>query len=341
MQFVLKRWILLHYTHKDKVFSYPFQQNDIIYQVQKTILIVEDERDLREFLKKILAANNFKIAEASDGAEALEAVEKYFPDLVLLDFGLPKVSGETVCTKIKKDHPEIIVIALTEKKSSQDVVHGLQIGADDYISKPFVPEELIARIDARFKSAVNNANNQEEEKEKAKKTSEKIILRESFILIILRFILTEAIFILVLFIISILFYYLSPVINTASLSGVYLIVLAIWFFINIGLVTLIYLKWNSEYAEVSHEGVIKHSGVLHRKEQKYACNFIEGAKVEQSFLGLLLNYGTIELYDPALKEQVYLLNVSDPKRASKTIQRIVSKEKDKPMPFVAQGNDQA
>ena len=76
--------------------------------VQKTILIVDDDNDLRSFLKKILAANNFKVAEASDGAEALEAVEKYFPDLVLLDFGLPKVSGETVCTaKLYHEEDEI------------------------------------------------------------------------------------------------------------------------------------------------------------------------------------------------------------------------------------------
>lgn len=308
--------------------------------MQKAILIVEDNDELRDFLKKVLTANNFKVFDAADGAEALEAVEKYLPDMVLLDFGLPKVSGETVCTKIKKDHPEIIVIALTEKKSSLDVVRGLQIGADDYISKPFVTEELVARIDTRFKGVGNNGTNHEAEIEKAKRTSEKIILREGFILIILRFIVTEAIFILALFIISILFYYLSAYINTASLSILYLIILAIWFLTNISLVASIYLKWNSEYTEVSAEGVVKHSGILHRKEQKYACNFIEGAKVEQSFLGLLFNYGTIELYDPALKDQVYLLNISNPKKANKTIQRIVSKEKDKPMPFVAQEDNQ-
>ncbi len=79
---------------------------------------------------------------------------------------------------------------------------------------------------------------------------------------------------------------------------------------------------------------------MHRKEQKYACNFVEGAKVEQSFLGLLFNYGTIELYDPALKEQVYLLNIANPKKYSEIIQDIVSKEKNKSMPFVAAENNQ-
>ncbi|HLC87738.1 MAG TPA: response regulator transcription factor [Patescibacteria group bacterium] len=305
--------------------------------MQKAILVVEDNDELRSFLKKLLAANNFRVAEAADGAEALEAVEKYMPDLVLLDFGLPKVSGETVCVKIKKDHPEIIVIALTEKAQTLDVVHGLQIGADDYMGKPFDADELIARIDTRFKSVTNGKEaTPEEPRAKEKRESEKIILRESFTLIIIRFIVTEIIFGFSLFLISIIFYYLSTYLNPTYLSATYLIILAIWFLINIGTVILISLKWNSEYTEVSGEGIVKHSGILHRKEQKYACNFIEGVKVEQSFLGLLFNYGTIELYDPALKEQVYLLNITNPKSTNKTIQRIVSKEKDKPMPFVAQ-----
>lgn len=302
--------------------------------VQKAILIVEDNDELRSYLKKVLASNNFRVAEAADGAEALEAVEKYMPDLVLLDFGLPKVSGETVCVKIKKEHPEIIVIALTEKTQSSDVVHGLQIGADDYMSKPFVAEELIARIDARFKTAVNEPG---EVKEEEKAESRKIILKESSVLIIIRLIFTEAIFGLSFFLVSILLYFLGSYTNTSFFSSLYLTILALGLFINIWIAILIVLKWNSEYTEVSSDGVIKHSGILHRKEQKYACNFVEGAKLEQSFLGLLLNYGTIELYDPALKEQVYLLNIANPKRNSKIIQDIVSKDKTKPMPFIATG----
>lgn len=317
--------------------------------MQKIILIVEDDNTLRNFLKKVLVANNFKVAEAADGAEALEAIEKYLPDLVLLDFGLPKVSGETVCVKIKKDHPEIIVIALTEKTSSLDVVHGLQIGADDYISKPFVTEELIARIDTRLKTVVGRQTIPKEKPTRNVQASvsggeepkiEKIILRESIVIILFRLISTEAIFGLSIFLLSILFPYLSPITNTTDFSGLYFIVLTVGFLINIGIVILIALKWNSEYAEVSKDGIIKHSGILHRKEQKYACNFIEGAKLEQSLLGLLFNYGTIELYDPALKEQVYLLNIANPKRYSEAVQNIVSKQKNKPMPFIAQEDSQ-
>ncbi len=299
--------------------------------MQKTILIVEDDDSLRSFLTKALAANNFKVVEAADGAQALEAVEKYLPDLVLLDFGLPKVSGETVCVKIKKGHPNIIVIALTEKNGSLDVVHGLQIGADDYISKPFVAEELIARIDTRFKAAGNGETAPEEKNEP---DGRKIIFRESIILVVLRLIFTEVIFGLSLFLLSMLFSYLSINIDTADFSSLYLIVLTAAFLTNIGIVILIALKWNVEYADVSKEGVTKHTGILYRKEQKYACNFVEGVKIEQSFLGLLLNYGTIELYDPALKEQAYLLNIANPKNASKAIQALVLKQQNKSMPFI-------
>lgn len=304
--------------------------------MRKIILVVDDDNELRGFLKKILAANNFTVIEASDGAQALEAVEKYLPDLVLLDFGLPKVPGETVCVKIKKDHPNIIVIALTQKTQSSDVVQGLQIGADDYISKPFVAEELIARIDARFKTITSGqVQPGAEESEVEEAELGKIMLRESVVLIIIRLILTEALFGFSFLLFSILYSYINSYLNNTGLDTLYFIVLAGAFLINVGIVSLIVLKWISEYTEISREGVVKYSGILHKKEQKYTCNFVEGATLNQSFLGLLFNYGTIELYDPALKEQAYLLNISNPKNNNEKIQKIISKKTDKPMPFVA------
>jgi len=306
--------------------------------VKKTILIVDDSNEIRSFLKKVLTSNNFRVVEASDGEQALEAVEKYLPDLVLLDFGLPKVPGETVCVKIKKDHPDIIVIALTEKTQSADIVHGLQIGADDYIGKPFVAEELIARIDARLKVPVGTQQSQSSVKDSITPEPElgRIILRESIVLIIIRLISTEVLFGLLLFILSILSTYIHSYINTSYLSLLYFIVLVGMFFINVWIVLLIAIKWTTEYAEITKEGVSKHSGILHKEEQKYACNFIEGVKLDQSFLGMLFNYGTVELYDPALKEQVYLSNIASPKKYSEIIQKIVAKQKTQPIPFVAQ-----
>ncbi|MBI2595486.1 response regulator [Candidatus Daviesbacteria bacterium] len=306
--------------------------------MQKTILVVEDDDELRNYLKKILATHHYKVAEAADGAAALEAVEKFSPDLVLLDFGLPKVPGETVCVRIKQDHPEIIVIALTEKKQSKDVVHGLQIGVDDYISKPFVPEELIARIDTRFKT-VPNGNMVSEEESNTKQGEEavskgKITFRESLALIVIRIILTEAIFGFSLFLLSMLDSLASSYVNF-NLFGLYALFFIAGFLVNLVVIWYIALKWTSEYTEVSRDGVIRYSGILHKKEQKFACNFVEAVTIEQSFLGQIFNYGTIELYDPALKERVYLINISSPKVYSKRIEKIVEKPDTQPMPFVA------
>lgn len=314
--------------------------------MQKTILIVEDNAELRIFLKKALVANNFQVYEAADGAQALEAVEKYSPDLVLLDFGLPKVSGETVCVKIKKDHPEIIVIALSEKSSSQEMVHGLQIGADDYLSKPFVAEELIARIDARFKALESkqvpsqsppNPTNQPNQVNESvvEHTPGKLAFRESVALIMIRLVLTEVIFGLVFVTVSLMIPLISSFTLTIDLLGVYFGVLIVGLLINIGILLSIALRWVSEYTEVSKEGMTKYSGILQKTQKKYACNFVEVVTLEQSLLGAIFNYGTIELYDPALKEQIYLLNISNPKKSSEAIQKIISKESKNATPFLA------
>ncbi len=304
--------------------------------MQKTILIVEDNDELRGFLKKVLTANNFKTVEASDGTKALEAVEKYLPDLVLLDFGLPKVPGETVCVKIKKDHPNIIVIALTDKSGSSDVVHGLQIGADDYMSKPFVAEELIARIDAKFKITTNEQPLPKIEESEVEETEQgKMVLRESIALVAIRLVVAEAFFALSFFLFNILYSYINSFLSNIDFSALYFAISAGAFLLNIAIILMIAAKWVSEYIEISKEGIVKHGGMLHKKEQKYACNFIEGSTLNQSFMGLLFNYGTIELYDPALKEKIYLLNIANPKKNSDKIQKIVSKNSNTPMPFVA------
>lgn len=311
--------------------------------MKKTILIVDDSDEIRDFLKKVLVTNNFKVVEAADGEQALEAVEKFLPDLVLLDFGLPKVTGETVCVKIKKDHPNIIVIALTEKTRSSDVVHGLQIGADDYISKPFVAEELIARIDTRFKTVINepiqpHSKSQAPVDDSLVQEPElgKITLRESVVIVIIRLVFTEVLFGLSLLALSIVSSYINSFISFSYFSVFYIIVFSGVFLINIWVILLVAIKWSTEYSEVSKDGVIKHSGILHKKHQKYVCSFVEGVKVEQSFLGMLFNYGTIELYDPSLKEQVCISNVAKPKKYSEIIQKIVASEKKNTIPIIPQ-----
>ncbi|MCR4324977.1 MAG: response regulator transcription factor [Candidatus Curtissbacteria bacterium] len=121
------------------------------------ILVVEDNQDIQDFISEILAESEFVVETASDGGSALKNVEKSTPDLIVLDLGLPDIDGESVCREVKKKHPEVPIIILTAKGSVEDKVHGLELGADDYLSKPFEGDELVARIKARLRST-NNAS---------------------------------------------------------------------------------------------------------------------------------------------------------------------------------------
>lgn len=116
-----------------------------------TILIVEDDKGLQKYLKELLLDNGFSVKIASDGIQALEALTKTQPDVMVLDLGLPNMSGEAVCAEVRKKYPELPVIILTAKDSIDDIVQGLNLGADDYMTKPFVADEFLARIKARLR----------------------------------------------------------------------------------------------------------------------------------------------------------------------------------------------
>lgn len=122
----------------------------------KKILLVEDEKDIRDSLKKSLTENNYLVETAEDGAAALMMVDKISPDMVILDLGLPKISGESVLQEIKKNYPNMPIIILSAKSTTSDIVSGLNLGADNYIAKPFMIEELLARIKAQFKTMGND-----------------------------------------------------------------------------------------------------------------------------------------------------------------------------------------
>ncbi|HVZ67802.1 MAG TPA: response regulator transcription factor [Patescibacteria group bacterium] len=115
------------------------------------ILVVEDDSSLQEYLKDLLNDAGFTVELAEDGALALSLIKKNKPNLMILDLGLPKISGEAVCAEVKKKYPEVPIIILTAKGQTEDVVHGLNLGADDYLAKPFDGNELIARIHARLR----------------------------------------------------------------------------------------------------------------------------------------------------------------------------------------------
>ncbi len=124
--------------------------------MNKTILVIEDQKDLQNYLKEFLLDNDFLVLTANDGITGLNLLKRTLPDLVLLDLGLPNMDGESVCREIKKNWPGLKIIILTAKNDTLDIVHGLNLGADDYITKPFQLEELIARIKARLRHDTKN-----------------------------------------------------------------------------------------------------------------------------------------------------------------------------------------
>lgn len=300
--------------------------------MQKTILIVEDDESLRDFLKKTLTDHNFNVMVADDGAEALEMVGKKLPDLVVLDLGLPKVSGETVCVEIKKNHPEIIIIVLTAKSESFDAVRSLQIGADDYMSKPFTIEELMARIGARLKTT-------EGKKTQAKEVLpelNKITFRESVVLIGIRLIMTQFLFGFSFLLAVAAISFLGQYITLENSFPLYLIFLVTLFIVDVGIIFSIVLKWHFEYIEITRSAIIKHKGILSKKEETFACNFIETITLDQDFLGMIFNYGSLELFDPALKAPICIFNIASPKKYSDVIKKIFSKKKDSSTIFISQ-----
>ena len=114
------------------------------------ILIVEDDRAIREMLNFVLSQNNFKITEAQDAESAQRSIHDSVPDLVLLDWMLPGLSGIDFAKRLRGSSltEELPIIMITAKGDELDKVRGLDVGADDYITKPFSPRELIARIRA-------------------------------------------------------------------------------------------------------------------------------------------------------------------------------------------------
>ena len=116
----------------------------------KRILIIEDEPAIREMVGLALGRAGYEMAEAADATEANSAIADHRPDLILLDWMLPGVSGIDLARRLKKDDltREIPIIMLTARGEETDKVRGLEVGADDYVTKPFSPRELVARIKA-------------------------------------------------------------------------------------------------------------------------------------------------------------------------------------------------
>jgi len=124
---------------------------------EKTILVVDDEKNIRELVKFNLKSRGYKVIEAADGEEALNLVKTSAPALIILDLMLPKIDGLEVC-RILKGNPltkRLPIIMLTALGDEIDKIVGLELGADDYITKPFSPRELVARVRAVIRRVEN------------------------------------------------------------------------------------------------------------------------------------------------------------------------------------------
>ncbi|MDA7792479.1 phosphate regulon transcriptional regulator PhoB [Glaciecola sp.] len=130
--------------------------------MSRTIMLVEDEVPIREMLKIVLEQAGFSVNEAEDFDIALEKIVEPYPDLVLLDWMLPGGSGVQLARKLKEHEftRDIPIIMLTARGEEEDKVRGLEAGADDYITKPFSPKELVARIKAVMRRVTPTASDE-------------------------------------------------------------------------------------------------------------------------------------------------------------------------------------
>ncbi len=129
--------------------------------MDKRILVVDDEKPIADILKFNLQKEGYEVFCAYDGADALDKVEEVQPELILLDIMLPQKDGMEVCREVRKKY-DMPIIMLTAKDSEIDKVLGLELGADDYVTKPFSTRELLARVKANLRRHQQVANAAEE-----------------------------------------------------------------------------------------------------------------------------------------------------------------------------------
>jgi two-component system alkaline phosphatase synthesis response regulator PhoP len=130
--------------------------------VKKTILVVEDEEDVQELIAFNLTRHGYRVKRAMTGTEALQTVRDTLPDLVILDLMLPELDGLTVCKTLKTDATtrDIPIIMVTAKAEDADMIVGLEMGADDYLPKPFSPGVLVSRVRAQLRRKTHYDNSE-------------------------------------------------------------------------------------------------------------------------------------------------------------------------------------
>lgn len=134
--------------------------------MKELIAIIDDEEDIMELISFHIKKNNYNVLEYGDGKSFLDSLTNHKPDLIILDLMLPDIDGIEVCKflKSKEEFKKIPVIMLTAKQDETDKIIGLELGADDYVTKPFSPRELIARIKAVLRRWDNKLDTTDEKK---------------------------------------------------------------------------------------------------------------------------------------------------------------------------------
>lgn len=124
--------------------------------IGKSVLVVEDDAKIRNLVKIYLTREGYEVFEAMNGLEAKEKIQQLDPCILILDLMLPKISGEAICQWVREDLQSMMpIIMLTAKVSEKDRIQGLKLGADDYVTKPFSPAELMARVEAVLRRTAN------------------------------------------------------------------------------------------------------------------------------------------------------------------------------------------
>lgn len=144
-------------------------------ETKKTILVVDDEKPIRDILVYNLEKEGYRTIEAEDGEAAIDLAFKEKPDLILLDIMLPKVDGLTVCKRIRHNL-NVPILILSAKDEEIDKILGLELGADDYITKPFSVRELVARVKANLRKVEASGQTVEQFSEESKKANNVIKL---------------------------------------------------------------------------------------------------------------------------------------------------------------------
>ena len=151
------------------------EENNNVEEAKKTILIVDDEEPIINLLEYNLEKEGYNLIEARDGETGLKLAFDKKPDLILLDLMLPRIDGLTVCKRIRNSPLNIPIIMISAKAEEIDKILGLELGADDYITKPFSVRELVARVKANLRKAELSSYNMDESNKEKNENHDKII----------------------------------------------------------------------------------------------------------------------------------------------------------------------